>query len=757
MVRFVSLVPMALAAIALAHSSMSAQTDGSSERLIVRAAKPYGGLEGRVQGLGGKVTARYKYVDALAIEIPSSRLADLREIAGADALVKDAIVPAPTLARAIPAGKSGIGETASPLVGETAQEVRGDAIDFGATPNAYLLNNAILNVQPLHNAGIAGQGVIVGVIDSGIRPGFPHLSLDGSVIGGQDFVGDGLGFSNFANAGHGTFVAGMISANVVFGFGPASALLAATRMYCPSCVVGASNNVIPMIGTAPSASIYALRVFGPTGGAPTSRILLAIERAIELRELYDSGSPEGVNIQVVNMSIGGPTLMAGRDLFDRAASAMLDHGIVLVTSAGNAGPSSITGGSPGTALEALTVGAASYAHNERILAQLSLPLALGPNRGALYRPSDDTQTAPFSSRGPTADGRVDPDVIANGTANYGQGYFDSVTSLTIGSGTSFSAPTVAGVAALLRQRFPYKTARQIRNAIVLAANPAIVGDDSTELDQGAGFVDAKAAHDLLSAGEVPDTTAKPKKPKKSVAQNVRRGTFLQPLRGNVAERANDLAPGERADFLYEVGERTEQVIVHLSNFAAALPPAQQNQLYGDDIFLAIHSAKTSSQPGDGDYEVLKFTTGGTFVIDDPEPGLLRVTVNGDSTNAGAVGVDVAITSVKGPNERFTARGRIASAETAAFAVGIPAGVEEAIFTVRWRNNWSRYPTSDLDLVLIDPALKPNLAGVTLNSPEEVVVEDPAPGLWMVLVDGFEVPARSDRFEMSVILDGQLVK
>ena len=64
-----------------------------------------------------------------------------------------------------------------------------------------------------------GQGVKVALIDSGIRPGFPHISLDGSVIGGEDLVGDGLGYSNAANNGHGTFMAGMVSANVVFTVG----------------------------------------------------------------------------------------------------------------------------------------------------------------------------------------------------------------------------------------------------------------------------------------------------------------------------------------------------------------------------------------------------------------------------------------------------------------------------------------------------------------------------------------------------------
>ena len=77
-------------------------------------------------------------------------------------------------------------------------------------PSAYPINDVTLNLGPLFAANVFGQGVKVALIDSGIRPGFPHISLDGSVIGGEDLVGDGLGFSNAANNGHGTFMAGMV-------------------------------------------------------------------------------------------------------------------------------------------------------------------------------------------------------------------------------------------------------------------------------------------------------------------------------------------------------------------------------------------------------------------------------------------------------------------------------------------------------------------------------------------------------------------
>jgi subtilisin family serine protease len=170
---------------------------------------------------------------------------------------------------------------------------------------------------------------------------------------------------------------------------------------------------------------------------------------------------------------------------------MVNKGIVSTISAGNAGPSSLTVGSPGSSVNTITVGAASLPHNERILRQLQLSPALGPARGALFRPFGGEQTAFFSSRGPNADGRGDPDVTANGFASFGQG-LGSAGTITIASGTSFSAPSVAGVAALLRQAFPGATARQIRSAIIMSADPGLLDDGSTHLDQGSGYVNGGA-------------------------------------------------------------------------------------------------------------------------------------------------------------------------------------------------------------------------------------------------------------------------
>ena len=65
--------------------------------------------------------------------------------------------------------------------------------------------------------------------------------------------------------------------------------------------------------------------------------MAAVERAIDLREMYNADPLTGANIRVVNMSLGGSTLAAGRDLFDTAVDVMAQKDIVAVISAGNAG------------------------------------------------------------------------------------------------------------------------------------------------------------------------------------------------------------------------------------------------------------------------------------------------------------------------------------------------------------------------------------------------------------------------------------
>src|SRR5581483_664490 len=135
--------------------------------------------------------------------------------------------------------------------------------------------------------------------------------------------------------------------------------------------------------------------------------------------------------------------------------------------------------------------------HERIISDL--PSSAHPGvcrlgRGIFYHPTNTIKTAYFSSRGPTADGRFGVDVISAGYDNFVQG---ADGGLYFVAGTSFAAPSVAGAAALLREAAPQASAIQVRTAILRGANPKVLGDKSTALDQGNGYLDVANSLYLL--------------------------------------------------------------------------------------------------------------------------------------------------------------------------------------------------------------------------------------------------------------------
>jgi len=738
--------------LALAGTATLAQTGDPGEKVLIRTAKPYDTLVADIESRGGRVTYQYKYVDAIAAEVPRHVLASMRDTIGVGNITKDEIIPLPSSVDTLRGRNLTPSNAANEITANSFSALDTADIQSIATvnPNGSLTNLEVANVVSLHASGITGAGVIVAVIDTGIRPGF----LDDSLIGCEDFAGDGLGCSNSANLPHGTGVALAITDSVVLTFSPASAFRNAVLAECASCFLNPpANTQIPLIGTAPLSSIYALRIAGPTSPSPLSRTLAAVERLIELRQKFDAGEPGGVNIQVANMSFGQATIFAGRDLFDTAVDALVNADIVTTVAAANDGPSSLTVSSPGTSRNVITVGAASLPHNERILRRLQF----GPSVGPLWRPFPGVQTAYFSSRGPDANGLSDPDVTASGFADIGRGG-GTVNQISISSGTSISAPSVAGVAALLRQAFPAATASQIRNAIIASANAELLSDGSTVLDQGAGYVNGAGAVSLIASGGAASVFPTPPNSNKSVKVNVEQGSFLRVRNGFITEHFAGLKPAERHEIVYNITPNTSQVLVVLSNVTPALPPAQQNQLFGDDLLLAVHSAKTSVLFPESPYPVFEFSTsGGTFVINDPETGLMRITVNGSWTNAGAISGDVAIVSLANPVPQFTTQGTIADQELLSFPVNVPAGVSQADFRLSWREDWGNYPAADVDLILIAPDGTLNFDGASLNIPEHVVVKNPLPGTWFSIVSGFEIHTGTDRFELRVALDGTVVK
>ncbi len=193
-----------------------------------------------------------------------------------------------------------------------------------------------LGVDRLHSEGLKGQGIKVGVIDTGID--YHHPDLKDVYKGGYDFVDDDAdpmestpadqlasGEPEFIDGlpfvtEHGTHVAGTIASNP-------------------------KNDVeYAMTGVAPNVELHAYRVLGHYGSGLDSWVIAGIERAIE----------DGMD--VINLSLGNSSnnsLNATSVAINNAAL----QGVVPVVAGGNAGPNPGTLGSPGTSPLAITVGA----------------------------------------------------------------------------------------------------------------------------------------------------------------------------------------------------------------------------------------------------------------------------------------------------------------------------------------------------------------------------------------------------------------
>ncbi len=168
-------------------------------------------------------------------------------------------------------------------------------------------------------------------------------------------------------------------------------------------------------GVAPEVIFMAAKVLKGNGSGNTSDVMAGVDWA----------ATNGA--QVINLSLGSDGSCDGTDPLSQMCDAAVAKGVVVCVAAGNAGPDSKTVGSPGCAKTVITVAACDK--------------------------SD--QMASFSSRGPTADGRLKPDITfpgvniascrAQGTS-MGQAVDDYYTRA---SGTSMATPHCTGSAALL--------------------------------------------------------------------------------------------------------------------------------------------------------------------------------------------------------------------------------------------------------------------------------------------------------------------
>lgn len=764
--------------------------ESARRAVLVKAAKPYDAIVSAIEQAGGSVTHRFEYVDGLAAEVPESVLPEIERLAGSGNIDRDEIIPLPAttdprsgdpLRAEAEADEVLAPESTEGLAPESTEglSLESDTVD----PATYPLDATLNGVAALHASGNTGTGIVIAVIDTGYRPLFTHVAPLRIISPGFNFVtdpGEPPAISNL-NDPHGTQVAGMAAANISFCFATTNRFIVTAQAFGvavagPPCT--ATSRLMRMIGGAPNARILPMKVFPAAGGgALVSRTIAAMEKAIELRTKFDAGDPSGINIKVVNMSLGGPTNAAARTLLDATVDKLIDHDIVPVVAAGNDGFSSVTVSSPGTSFSALTVGAASSAVHERIFRsqfsapcnQPSVPLSQVLSCAINYRPDDNIQVAEFSSRGPTHDGRVDPDVIANGSYMFTQGSGTTSTTTNWVSGTSLAAPTVAGIAATLRQAVPTATARQIRNAIVMSADATKI-PTATVNDQGAGYVNASAALALLRTGTVPDTIPTAEFTR-SVPENM--AAAGRPVYEDIASMAfAEVRPAQVAEVPFLVHQNTEKLYVRIHSVVPAVPRTSQNQFFGDDVLLRIQSAavhrkdrRPTPPPPPAPQEDSFFLAEGTdrtFTFDRPEAGVWRVTGTGDWTNRNNISFAVDVWAEHESWPRHTAKADILEAELHTYKISVPAGTSTLDVRMTWSNMQGRYPVADLDVSLTSP-VGTIVNGCSSNrAPEVCTVANPAAGTWTVKVLGFSVPTfgipgGSETYTLRIAADGAVIK
>ncbi|MFI7423130.1 S8 family peptidase [Nonomuraea sp. NPDC049684] len=220
-------------------------------------------------------------------------------------------------------------------------------------------------------------------------------------------------------------------------------------------------------GVAPGAELLVGKVLGDDGSGTLSGVIEGMEWA----------AAEGAS--VISMSLGGGAT-DGTDPLSEAVNTLTERtGALFVVAAGNDG-GTYSINTPGAATSALTVGAVD-------------------GKDAL---------AEFSSRGPRLDDAPKPDLTAPGVAIVaaraaGTSMGEPVDErYTAASGTSMATPHVAGAAAIVKQRHPSWTARQIKDALIGSAKP-IPGQQID--DAGAGRLDvARAVRQGVTATGVVD-------------------------------------------------------------------------------------------------------------------------------------------------------------------------------------------------------------------------------------------------------------
>lgn len=291
-------------------------------------------------------------------------------------------------------------------------------------------------VESLIAKGITGKGVTIGIADTGIDPSHPDLSND--IAAFKDFIHSDQ--SPKDPSGHGTGVA--------------------------SFAAGTGIVVDKFHGVAPDANVMMARVMDGSGNGREADIILG------LGWLDESGA------EIINLSLG--SMIRRWSPLSEAVQKLADKGRIVTTAAGNDGPRTIT--SPANAYGCICVAACD--EHGRYADFSSVGPAMGRDREDVPKPDI------------TAWGHHVAIARSIGTS-LGKDIHKRYVAV---SGTSFSAPFVAGAAALYKQA--------VGNITTFKTDLIITADDDPNTDhghEGAGRIQIERAIEKALGGPVPTT------------------------------------------------------------------------------------------------------------------------------------------------------------------------------------------------------------------------------------------------------------
>ncbi|MFN5648701.1 MAG: S8 family serine peptidase [Sphingobacteriales bacterium] len=321
------------------------------------------------------------------------------------------------------------------VVNSTAS-VAENAFNYGQSFNQVHIHNG----EYLHNKGFTGKGITIAVLDAGFFnyktiKAFDSVLLNNQILGTWDFVANNTEVNE--DHPHG--------------------------MNCFSIM--AANEPGKLVGTAPKASYFLYRTEDVFSETPIEEHnwVVAAEKA-------DSAGADMISSSLGYYEFDNPSqshtyadMNGDKTVVTRGADMAAQKGMIVCNSAGNSGNSAwkyIIAPSDGDSV--LAVGAVNK----------------------------DSIPGSFSSYGPSADGRVKPDVASVGVNTW---VINSNGSVAFGSGTSFSNPNIAGLIACLWQAFPEFSNMDILDVVKRSSHKYANPDTR----MGYGIPDMKKAYDML--------------------------------------------------------------------------------------------------------------------------------------------------------------------------------------------------------------------------------------------------------------------